>query len=186
MDDLDAKHKLTSWFKSSEGYINPILELKSDAVSGQHFRASEELSINDDNPVSLCKCPFSLSLSFLNILHTPPKNAKDCSKSSVCAHLVDKIPKAVQSYFFLCEQRLKGKDSFWEPYISALPKEEEMCTPLWFDEQDLKWLLGTTIYLSLDPEKSGVHMRRAMWMEQWEGGVKVLSDTGVDVDGFTW
>lgn len=90
------------------------------------------------------------------------------------------------SYFFLCEQRLLGEKSFWAPYIDALPREEEMNTPWWFDGEDLKWLLGTNIHLSPEVERSGVEMRRRMWKEQWEGGVKVMQDAGVTEGLYTW
>jgi hypothetical protein len=100
--------------------------------------------------------------------------------------LLDKVPKAAQSYFFLCEQRLFGKESFWWPYIDALPKEDKMTTPWWFEDEDLMWLLGTNIHISPEVEKSGVEMRRGMWRAQWGKGVEVLKGAGVDVVEYTW
>lgn len=97
-------------------------------------------------------------------------------------------------YFFLCEQRLKGPASFWWPYIDALPKEEDLTTPLWFDVSDLKWLLGTsmhsnpsssTVELS-SPSKSAVEERRKAWHGEYEAGIELLKEIGVDVTAFSW
>jgi hypothetical protein len=168
--------------------LNESLELIFTKESGQHFRATANISVSTKTNTAqvLCRCPFSLSLSFLNVLPTPPASVRNYSASSVCRHLIDKVPRAVVSYFFLCEQRLLGEEGFWAPYIDALPREEDMNTPWWFDGEDLNWLLGTNIHLSAEAGRSGVEMRRGMWREQWESGVKVLKEAGADVELYTW
>jgi hypothetical protein len=186
--DSDPRTKLRKWFLDNGGYLDPSLSLDFDQESGQHFRATTSITASESSVKPLCKCPFSLSLSFLNILPTPPANIRNHSSTSVCTHLVDKVPQAVRSYFFLCEQRLLGEQSFWAEYIACLPGEEAMTTPWWFDESDLVWLLGTGIHVSPEVERSGVEMRRAMWRSQWADGVKALRDAGVAgvEEKYTW
>jgi hypothetical protein len=186
MNKSKAQERLKEWFMANGGSLNPSLSLTYTRSSGQHFRATTSITASESSPAQLCNCPFSLSLSFLNILASPPASIRNCSSESICTHLIDRIPKATQNYFFLCEQRLLGEKSFWAPYIDVLPNENELTTPWWFNEEDLVWLLGTGVHVSPDPEKSGVEMRRAMWQEQWKEGVKVLWDAGVGAEEYTW
>lgn len=182
----DTQARLEKWFIGNNGYLKEDLDLTFDEQNGQHFRATTDVSASEDSVQPLCRCPFSLTLSFLNVLETPPQSIRNCSKESNCTYLLDKLPTAAVSHFFLCEQKLLGEKSFWEPYISALPGENDMTTPWWFDNEDLMWLLGTNIHLSTEVEKSGVEMRRAMWKEHWETGVTVLKEAGANVEGFSW
>ncbi|KAF2431708.1 SET domain-containing protein [Tothia fuscella] len=187
MASSSPQQKLVRWFQSHGGSINPSIKLVVDEESGQHFRASQELSISPKSEVEVCNCPFSLTLSSLNLLSKPPKGIESRSNRSVCSNLIGKIAEPAVNYFFLAEQRLLGSESFWEPYISALPKEDALDTPLWFGPEDLKWLLGTTIHSSnIDPSKSGVELRRGMWVDQWKDGIKVLQDCGQETKQFTW
>jgi hypothetical protein len=185
----DPQQTLLDWFVTHGGSIHPHITLDIDEQSGQHFRAIEDLEIpsGSASDLEVCKCPFGLTLSHLNILPSPPAGLHSCAQDSICAKLIDKLPTAAVSYFFLVEQRLKGDESFWKPYISTLPKEDDMNTPLWFQEQDLKWLLGTTIHSSgTDPSKSGLEMRRGMWRDQWQKGIDVLTEAGDDVGRYSW
>jgi hypothetical protein len=185
----DPQQHVLDWFVTHGGSVHPHITLDVDEDSGQHFRAIEDLEIpaGATSDLQVCKCPFNLTLSHLNLLSSPPAGIQYFAKDSICVKLVDKIPTAAVSYFFLVEQRLKGAESFWEPYITSLPKEDDMNTPLWFQQDDLKWLLGTTIHSSgTDPSKSGLEMRRAMWREQWQGGIDVLKEAGDDVGRYSW
>lgn len=97
-------------------------------------------------------------------------------------------------YFFLCAQKLKKKESFWCPYIDTLPTENELTTPVWFDESDLKWLLGTSMHSSPSmstvehstPSKSAVEERRKVWHAEYDVAIELLKEQGVDVTDFTW
>ncbi|KAI9673193.1 MAG: hypothetical protein M1817_003056 [Caeruleum heppii] len=61
------------------------------------------------------------------------------------------------------------------------PKEarEKLGTPLWFDEEDEKWLVGTNVEM-------GVKERRKSWQEEWRKGRDILEEAGGDVDGYDW
>jgi hypothetical protein len=187
MTAQSPQEKLMQWFTSHGGSIHPSITLSVDDESGQHFRASQILTIPQNAELAVCKCPFNLTFSHLNLLSSPPASITSHASKSLCAKLVDKILTPAVSYFFLVEQRLLGEKSFWAPYISVLPKEDDMNTPLWFEESDLKWLLGTTIHTpGAGGDGSGIEMRRAMWKGMWEGGVRVLEGCGEDASSFTW
>ena len=201
MADPANKERLLTWFHSNNGTLHPSLKLSHSPDSGQHFRATIPITASESSPVSLCTCPFALTLSYLNVLPSPttPRPVHNESSTSICRHLLShtnendaKLPTAAVSYFFLCEQRLLGKDSFWASYIEALPREDECSTPWWFAEEDLMWLRGTSVHVDPEAGSSGVEMRRGMWRGWWEEGVRVLGEVGegeeerVDRGIFTW
>ncbi|KIW02120.1 uncharacterized protein PV09_06610 [Verruconis gallopava] len=177
---------LRTWFTANGGYLDPRLQLMYSPERGQHVVASSAIAASEDAPALLCKCPLSLSLSFLNVEAAPPAGVRPCAASSAVAHLVGRVERAALSCFLLCEQRLLGTRSFWAAYIACLPRESDMATPWWFADRDLLWLLGTNVHLSAEAERSGVEMRRGMWKAQWEEGVRVLKAAGVDVEEYTW
>lgn len=181
-------NNLTEWFKEHNGKIDPALSLQKDDRNGYHFRSIRDVPASlDQNGTPICRCPLNLTLSYLNVKIPAPPGIPDCSNESVVSKIIDRISPQNAGYIFLVEQRLKGKQSFWWPYIDALPKEKELSTPLWFEEADLKWLLGTNMHSSADNQsKSAVEHRRQMWKDEWEKGVNALKVAGVDVGGFTW
>jgi hypothetical protein len=83
-----------------------------------------------------------------------------------------KIPDHILTYLLLIEQQKKGKESPWHAYISCLPGPESMTTPLWFDEDDLTFLAGT----SLAP---ATKERKTDYYQQWEHALSVLQATGI-------
>ncbi|TID14751.1 SET domain-containing protein [Venturia nashicola] len=184
---MNVQEALMAWFEANGGSINPSITLAKDDAGGQHYRALGDIKTPSSGGLQVCYCPFGVTLSHLNVTENPPDAVKNCSRESVCSKLLGKIPTAAVSYFFLAEQRLKSAESFWAPYIDSLPAESEMQTPLWFDEEDLKWLNGTTLRAhTTDPSKSGLEMRRGMWKDQWQQGLEVLKNDGEDVDKFSW
>jgi hypothetical protein len=180
---------LIEWFKAHNGKIDPALSLQKDDQNGYHFRTSvgDLPASPDQNGTPICRCPLNLTLSYLNVKIPTPPGIRDCSNESVVSKIIDRISPQTAGYIFLIEQRLKGKQSFWWPYVDALPKEKELSTPLWFEEADLKWLLGTNMHSSVDGQsKSAVEQRRQMWRDDWENSIDALKATGTDVSGFTW
>src|ERR1700753_1526792 len=133
MTQLTAQQKLVDWFVTHGGLVPSSIQLEKNVESGQHFRCTQNVDIPSSGQVELCLCPFSLTLSHLNILDSRPLALRNSSDESICTTLLRGMPTAAVSYFFLAEQRMKGIESFWEPYISTLPKEEAMNPPLWFE-----------------------------------------------------
>lgn len=156
---------------------------------GTLFRATSSITQdpNSKDPVLLCKCPYALTLSHVNVLDTSNDRVRNYAGSSPIAQLVGKVEDSTVSYFFLSEQRSLGTESFWHAYIDLLPTEDDLCTPLWFSDEDLIWLLGTNMHTSSDDEsKSPVMLRRKLWKEQWTRGCEILAGEGCDIAVYTW
>lgn len=172
---------LLQWFRANGGQLNPELSLQFDADNGHHFIAASQI----DGGTNICVCPFSLTLSHLNLL-TPP-SAGVTSVISPRNHLVGKVDHDVVAQFCLMEQRLKSKESFWFPYIDALPKEDEMTTPLYFKPSDMIWLYGTQLYNKNVPaERTAVGLRLAEWKKDWTRGIDILTKNSIVTEEYTW
>lgn len=174
--------KVLSWFSQNGGRIHEDIVLEQDSEYGCHFVAKADLG----GDTTACHCPFGLTLSYLNCLPTPPDGIRSLADTSVCIHLVGKVESNTIATFLLAEERLKGNDSFWVDYINLLPREPELCTPLWFENDDLAWLKGTNLYSSPVESENAVGLRRTMYKSAWQAGVNTLDAAGVDSKPFTW
>ncbi|KAF2674282.1 SET domain-containing protein [Microthyrium microscopicum] len=175
--------RLLEWFKKNGGSVHENLALTFSSEYGYLFTADKSL----EKEATACVCPFSLTLSYLNCLPSPPTGIESHAESSVCSSLIGKLKPNAVGTFLLAEQRTKGAESFWFPYIDALPREEVLTTPLWFHPEDLVWLWGTNLYSKTVPsEQTAVELRRAMYKEAWQSGITVLQEKGVDATKFTW
>jgi len=174
--------ELVNWFVENGGYIHPGAEMVEDAENGIHFRARRSLPASSVQDVTICTCPLSLSLSHLNVTSQDERRGlppvHDVA-GNIASQLLGSLALNAVAYFFLVEQRLLGERSFWEPYISCLPKEDQLGTPLYFSQEDLDWLRGTNIYAAVD-------QRRVMWEQEWKAGCDVLRSRGFDVGKLTW
>jgi hypothetical protein len=178
------KDRLIQWFRENGGRLNEAIEMLHSPDYGYHFIAkSKAINVKE----IACTCPFGLTLSHLNVLPAPPAGVRNYSNESVCSKLVDKVDKSTVAAFFLAEQRLKGKDSFWLPYIRLLPNEAKITTPLWFKDQELAYLKGTNLFSNDVPrEQTSVGLQEGIYREQWELGIAALKNAGESADNFTW
>jgi hypothetical protein len=174
---------LLDWFRANGGSLNSAVSFQFDTENGYHFIARE----NMEKGSNACICPFPLSLSHLNVLPSPPAGIPSYNQSSICSHLLGHLDHDVVAQFFLAEQRLKGTESFWHPYIDALPTEDEFTTPLYFKPSDLVWLYGTQMYnKNISSERTAVGLRTAEWKKDWNRGIETLKAKKIDVKKFTW
>ncbi|KAG2182609.1 hypothetical protein INT44_005588 [Umbelopsis vinacea] len=88
--------------------------------------------------------------------------------------LKDLSSRAVMS-LFLSNEWQKGAESFWMPYLSAIPNR--IMTSMMFDEQDLQILQGTNLQL-------GTISRRNFLYSEYEKIVEILPES--ERKGFTW
>ncbi|VUC24848.1 unnamed protein product [Clonostachys rosea] len=132
---------LVQWASSHGAVLNNHVEVHNDPVTGFSFRVKDGHVLPAwETVVSL---PTSLSLSYLNAV------------SQGCFHpeLVSKTPPHVVGRLFLVKEYLRGKDSFWWPYIQALPQPDDKASwalaPFWpKDEAEL--LEGTNVEVGLE------------------------------------
>jgi len=175
--------QLTEWFLSEGGFVHENLSLQFSSDFGYHFVSTSNL----DCSVTVCTCPFALTLSHLNCLESPPDTIKSFASTSICQHLTGRVPDTAVATFFLAEQRLKGKESFFHPYITTLPKEEHLTTPLWMQPNDLVWLYGTNLHsMTGQNDQTAIGLRRSMYHNLWKQSIDILTQKGIDCSLFTW
>lgn len=117
--------------------------------------------------------PHSIALSYLNAL-------ADDNYPVFKKHRNDLRIETI-GYLYLALQYLQRSKSFWKPYLDTLPGPAEVrTTPLWIDEaSDEVWLADTDALFTMK-------QRRAIYEQQYEKGVRILQNAGIDVDGLTW
>ncbi|KAH7396571.1 hypothetical protein DE146DRAFT_41279 [Phaeosphaeria sp. MPI-PUGE-AT-0046c] len=161
-----ATEALLQWFQEQGGHISDDVRVVHNNSQGFHMRAIRPLT----SPV-VVTCPLKLTLSCLNL---DPEQKEVWHIASCLRPCQGKIPDHILTYLLLIEQRLMGKDSPWHAYITCLPGPDTMATPLWFDEQDMTFLAGT----SLAP---AAKERKTDYYQQWAQAVTVMKDLGVSL-----
>ncbi|KAJ8133604.1 hypothetical protein O1611_g17 [Lasiodiplodia mahajangana] len=186
MEPLSRGHELTQWFGRNGGYLSQAIEMRHSLEDGYHYVARKR-------PIgpkeSVCRCPFGLTLSHLNVMPVSPPGIRNYSVGSACSKLVGnpEIERHTVSIFFLAEQRMRGEDSFWSPYIRVLPLENEMATPLWFNDEEMAYLKGTNLFSNSTPrEETSIGLQEGHFRAQWHLGVAELKRAGEPADNFTW
>jgi hypothetical protein len=161
----DQKAKaLVQWFTDHRGQLSDHVHVAFSDARGYHMRAVSPLT----SPV-VVTCPLKLTLSCLNL---DPKQKEVLSIDSCLQPCQGRIDDHILTYILLIEQRNKGIQSPWHNYIACLPGPESMTTPLWFDDEDMTFLAGTSLAPAAQERKS--HYR-----QQWEQAVAVLRDAGI-------
>lgn len=155
--------ELIAWFTQNGGWLSPDVQIVYNQSQGHHMRALRPTTSE------VVTCPLKLTLSSLNL---EPDQKEVLPITSPLQQCRGKIPDHILTYLLLIEQRNKGKDSPWHNYIACLPGAESMTTPLWFDEEDVAFLAGTSLAPALKE-------RRADYQKHWEHAVSVLREVGV-------
>ncbi|KAF2628691.1 SET domain-containing protein, partial [Macroventuria anomochaeta] len=155
--------ELLSWFTQNGGWLSPDIQIVYSESQGHHMRA-----LRPTTP-EVVTCPLKLTLSSLNL---DPDRKEVLPITSPLQQCRGKIPDHILTYLLLIEQRNQGKDSPWHYYIACLPGVASMTTPLWFDEEDVAFLAGTSLAPALKE-------RKVDYQKQWEHAVNVLKEVGV-------
>lgn len=157
---------LRSWFSHNGGWLNPDVRIIFDDTgsNGFYLVAAKPLS----SP-TVARCPLRLTLSFLCLDHRQDVVAHVDSPLQKC---LGKVPDFVLNYLFLMEQHCHGKYSKWHPYIACLPEPETMNTPIWFTDEDVKYLEGTNLLQATKARQQGLR-------EQWAHAQSVMNEVGV-------
>jgi hypothetical protein len=168
LDEPYSSHRLAEalvhWFTEHGGQLSDDVQVAFSDSRGFHVRAVRSLT----TPV-VVTCPLNLTLSCLNL----DLNQKEVLYiDSPLQQCKGKIPDHILTYLLLIEQRKKGEASPWHAYISCLPGLESMTTPLWFDEEDLAFVVGT----SLAP---AAKERQKEYQQQWEHALSVMKDAEI-------
>ncbi|KAF3034610.1 hypothetical protein E8E12_005384 [Didymella heteroderae] len=168
--------ELIAWFTQNGGWLSPDVQIVYNESQGHHMRA-----LRPTTP-EVVTCPLKLTLSSLNL---DPDQKEVLPITSPLQQCRGKIPDHILTYLLLIEQRNKGKESPWHNYIACLPGVDSMTTPLWFDEEDVAFLAGTSLAPALKERKTD-------YQKHWEHAVSVLREVGiawadeVDFDSLLW
>ncbi|KAL6855728.1 hypothetical protein J3F83DRAFT_718635 [Trichoderma novae-zelandiae] len=144
MDSDDRIALLLSWASSNAASLHPSVQVYDDPTTGLSFRVnpSSPSPIAPYEPV--VSLPTNLSLSYLNALHPTPAFPRS---------FLAKSPPHVVGRLLLVKELLRGPESFWFPYIQALPQPEDpddwALPPLW-PEEEAELLEGTNVEIGLD------------------------------------
>jgi len=117
--------------------------------------------------------PHSIALSYLNAL-------ADVQYPVLKQHRKDLRIETI-GYLYLALQYLQRSKSFWKPYLDMLPSPDDRhTTPLWIDDA------ANEIWLADTDDLYTMKQRRAIYEEQYDKGVGILRNAGIDVKDLTW
>ncbi|KAL2177408.1 uncharacterized protein P884DRAFT_169250, partial [Thermothelomyces heterothallicus CBS 202.75] len=151
---------LVEWAEQHGARLHPSVEIYLDPVSKYSLRVSPSATEGLQPGFAAVSCPARITLSYLNALVDGPldpsaRSARSDQKTSTGAfppRFTRSVPPHVLGRFFLVKEYLKGKDSFWWPYIATLPPPEQVAAwalpPFWPDH-DIAYLEGTNAHVAV-------------------------------------
>jgi hypothetical protein len=159
---LENHTTLVRWIASNRGYLHPDIELAFDVEKGYHARVVAGGMVKAGTCVA--RCPMTTSMSVLNALHTPPFSSRGTRFPS--AFLRNQKAALVQC-FFLMEQWVLQEKSWWAPYLSTLPKPDDIEALYFMDnDEDLKLFGGTNLQTAISKQIEGWKAQFAKGMDQ--------------------
>lgn len=150
--DKERFDALLSWAKLHGGSLHPAVEVYKDDITGFSMRVRPDLDPQGKALApqdEILKCPLATSISYLNAVHGGPLLAGDAEKiesSPAFPSEFSTLPPHVVGRFYLIQQYLLGKSSFWHPYIATLPQPDVISSwslPPFWPEDDASFLEGT-------------------------------------------
>ena len=148
---------LLTWGKRHGAQLHESVEVFHDDVAKFSLKIRESAGQGGLQPGSAAvTCPASLTLSFVNAViggPLPPDVSTDLPSNPLFpSAFMDSLPPHVIGRFFLMQQYLLGKDSFWWPYIRALPQPEHLASwalPASWPDDDIDFLEGTNAHVAI-------------------------------------
>lgn len=158
--------KLVHWFTANGGWLNPDVKIVQDESHGFHVRAAKKLI----SPLTVATCPRSLTLSWLNLDHEQSIVPHVSSPLQKC---LGTLPNHLLTYLLLVEQLVLEDESRWAPYISCLPDQDELTTPIWFSSDDSRYLESTPLFLAAQE-------RHQEWHKEWAQARSAMANAGLE------
>ena len=151
-----AGEDFESWFRANGGYLHPSVEIASGDDHGNFVRVKKDQVLLPGSLVVSCPHQLTISSTTVNQYHFPDVF------STFTPHVAIRL--------FLMKQRLLKDQSPWWPYINSLPLS--FSTPLWYDDEDLKWLRGTNL-------GNAKGIREDAWRQEYEQAMQSLFADGL-------
>ncbi|KAM0201781.1 hypothetical protein ACHAPA_009518 [Fusarium lateritium] len=149
MSSSKRASQLVEWATSHGASINPSVQVSELPQTGLSFCATANTSPFD----TIVSIPSSLTLSFLNTLP-----GRDDPKPFPAGFLAQTPPHVIGRFVLIKHLLLKG-ESFWAPYIQALPQPEDhdsWSLPPFWPEEDAELFEGTNIEVGVTSIKTNV------------------------------
>ena len=150
MDGTTRIATLVDWATSHGASLHPSVQVYDDPATGFSFRVEPSSSSPLAPWERVVGLPTSLSLSYLNAVSPEP---------AFHSEFLSKTPPHVVGRLFLAKQYLLGKDSFWWPYIQALPQPGDIdswALPPFWPADDAELLEGTNVEVGLEKIRADV------------------------------
>ncbi|KAI5457413.1 hypothetical protein BGZ63DRAFT_365025 [Mariannaea sp. PMI_226] len=166
----DQISNLVAWATSHGARIHPFVQVYQDSQTGLSFRVNPSAAEGTQPFDTIVSLPASLTLSYLNAL--PDKD--NCSPFP--ARFLEQTPPHVIGRLVLAKNYLLGEESFWAPYIHALPQpgnlDSWVLPPFWASD-DAELLEGTNIEVGIQQTRANVKQEfkqasQLLREEQWE------------------
>lgn len=164
---------LEDFLQTHGGHLHPEISIAENETAGLHWRAKKDIEPGS----TIISTPHTLAFSYLNALVDEEWPVfKNCREQFRPDFAVEAI-----TFFYLMVQYHNRANSFWRPYLNALPgPEEEHTQPLFFeDDQDRAWLEHTDVWHTN-------LTRTERYRQMYEDGKAVLQKAGCDQSYLTW
>lgn len=156
---------LLDWAYNHGASLHPLLEVYQDQKTGFSLRVKPSAAGMLYQPFKAVTCPTSITLSYLNALTdgpitpSPTTPAPNTQNPAFPERFMNSLPPHVIGRFYLIQQYLKGKSSFWAPYISTLTDPSQLdkwALPPFWAEDDIELLKGTNAYIAIQEIQDNV------------------------------
>jgi hypothetical protein len=176
MADLLPQLDLIRWIKQEKGFLHPDVEVASDPGNrGFHIRVVAGRTIRPNSRIA--SCPISATISILNAIDIAPFSSRGVNFPFP---FLNEQSATVVQYFFLMEQYLLGRKSWWAPYISAIPPPAAIDGMMLDGSEDIRWLAGTNL-------KSALAKQTERWKELYMTACAQLKELRwQNIERYTW
>ncbi|ODA83883.1 hypothetical protein RJ55_02399 [Drechmeria coniospora] len=172
--------RLVDWASSHGAVLHPSVEVYDDAGTGLSFRVHAAASKPVQPYEPIVDLPTSLTLSYLDAL-------SDQSASRLGGQVLSGLAPHVVGRLFLVKEHLRGEDSFWWPYLQALPQPadtQSWALPPFWSAEEAELLEGTNLEVGMKKINTDVQREFRAAMEQLstagDGGVVGNGSNGGD------
>lgn len=150
---MDARvDALVRWATEHGAALHPSVEVYSDAATGLSLRVKPAAGKPLAPYEPVVSLPTRLTLSYLDAL-------ADDSPTRLHPELVAAAPPHVVGRLFLAKELLRCRDSFWWPYIEALPQPDDIAAwalPPFWPPEEAELLDGTNLEVGIEKIRGDV------------------------------
>ncbi|KAG6023156.1 hypothetical protein E4U19_004542 [Claviceps sp. Clav32 group G5] len=167
---------LVDWAVSLGATLHPSVEVYDDAQTGLSFRVKPSAPHPVQALEPIVQLPATLSLSYLDAVAQQKQQKQQKEQQQDEAPFPEEVlagtPPHVVGRLFLVREFLRGRSSFWWPYIQALPQpglknRRAWALPPFWDADEAELLDGTNVEVGIakvrqDVQSEFAHARKLL------------------------